>query len=738
MAKFFRTLSRSTFALIFAGAVASSQNSQITGVVLDSLSLEPLVGTNILLAGTSKGTTADADGRFTISRLDPGLYALRFTFVGYAGAERIVALAGDDSIRLRILLHPHHVESEIVVITGTRTVRSVADVPVRVEAIPAEEIDEKLLMTPSSVAMLLNESTGMRVQTTSATTSTANLRIQGLSGRYTQILNDGIPSLGGMSAGFSLTQLVPLDLRQVEVLKGATSSLYGADAIAGVVNFLSKVSGEVPETSLLLNATTQKGVDVAGFASERFGETGVSLLASHNRQPRFDVDGDGFADVAQYERTTVTPRLLHHFSDDLSVRLGLSLLDEKRIGGAMIETPPAGISSPPYTEKITTNRLEASSHVDWRLSSDEQLSMKAALLHSGRDASFGGTPFKGTQTVSFFDAQYSADLGDHNLLLGSALRIDDFEDQTPDISPTRSYRFTVPSIFMQDEIQATEVLSFVLSSRIDFHSSLGTFFVPRFSAMVRPIPSLTFRLGGGTGYKAPTIFVEEAEEVGFRNVRALAGAQAEKAQSISVDANWRGIMGSTTLDCNAALFLTNLDDALIADEDSLNDDVVSLRNAEGGTRSLGGELSLRLTYDDFKASLGYTYLYATQENSGVRSEVGLNPRHSLGLVVMWEHHEQQLKMGLENYWTGRQRVERNPFRSVSPSYWLTGFIAEKGFGDFRVFVNFENIFDTRQTRYEPVVLRNQEGGHLRTLPVYAPLEGRVINAGIRYVVKAGE
>lgn len=720
--------------IMLMASLSFAQKSQITGVVLDSVSQESLTGANIVVVGTSKGTTTDTSGRFTISRLHSGVHLLQFTYIGYAITETTITVAADDSLWLRILLRPQHVESQVVVVTGTRTLRSIADVPVRVEAIPEEEIEEKLLMTPSSIAMLLNESTGMRVQTTSAAASTANLRIQGLSGRYTQILNDGIPSLGGLSAGLSLTQLVPLDLRQVEILKGATSSLYGADAIAGVVNFIPKLPGEISETSLLLNGTTQKGLDAAGYYSKRFGETGVSILASHNRQARYDVDGDGFADVAQYVRWTVTPRVLYHLSDKLSVRLGLSMVDEHRVGGAMDETPFPAASSLPYTEKIATGRLDASSHIDWRPSRDQTFSVKLAWLRSKRDAFYGVNPFDGTQTVYLADAQYSLDLMRNHVLIGSALRIDDFQDRTVNISPSRSYRFTVPSVFAQDEIHVSDAFRFLVSGRIDFHNAFGTFFVPRFSVMYRPFSSLTLRLGGGTGYKAPTIFVEEAEEAGFRNLRALTNAKPEKAQSASLDINWRSILGTLTIDCNAAFFFTNLDDALLADEDSLQADVVYLRNSTGPTESVGGELSVRLTYDGLKASFGYTYLYATQENNGHAFEIELNPRHSLGAVAIWENHEQQLKIGLENYWTGSQRVQRNPFRTTTPSYWITGFIAEKGWGNIKLFVNFENIFDTRQSRYEPIFVGNP--GNVRTLPVYAPLEGRVINAGIRFVMKA--
>lgn len=696
--------------------------------MVDSVSSEPLVGTNVVVAGTTVGSTTDENGRFVISGLDHGSYVLQFSYVGYEDKKISVVFPLAESLWVRIALKPEHIETPLIVVTGTRTLRSIADVPVRVEAIPEEEVEEKLLMTPSNVAMLLNESTGMRVQTTSAATSTANLRIQGLSGRYTQILHDGIPSLGGLMAGLSLTQVVPLDLRQVEVLKGATSALYGADAIAGVVNFLPKVPGETVETSLLVNGTTQKGFDAAGFYSGRLDETGVSILASHNRQDRFDVDGDGFADVAQFERTTVTPRIAHH-TGNLALRLNLGVMDENRIGGATESTSPLT-----YTEKIKTSRFDLSSHIGWQPSPDRSLSVKLAWLRSNRESTVGLFPFSARQDVFFADAQFSVDLADHRFLFGSAFRMDDVRDRT-DVPLPRSYRFFVPSIFVQDELQLPGDLTFLIGGRLDLHDTFGTFFVPRLSVMYRPIHSLTLRLGGGTGYKAPTIFVEEAEQVGFHNVHPLVNVKPEKAQSVSFDVNWRSILGSLTLDCNSALFLTTVENALLADEDSLDVGIVHLRNATGTTASLGGELSARLTYGDFKVSIGYTYVYATREDGGNRSEIELNPRHTSGIVMIWENHEEELKVGLENYWTGKQRVDRNPFRTTTPAYWVTGLIAEKGFGNFRVFVNFENIFDTRQTRYEPIWVGNLTGPNIRTLPIYAPLEGRVFNGGFRYVLK---
>lgn len=332
---------RVVIAICALAAQSFSQNAVLTGFVKDSLTREPLVGANIALLGTTRGAASSAEGRFIIREIPSGEYTVRVSFIGYSDVEISVTVSNVDSLFIEALLQPEQIESGEVVVTATRTVRNIADVPVRIEAVPQEEIEEKLLMTPSNVAMLLNESTGMRVQTTSATSNTANLRIQGLSGRYTQILTDGIPNFGGLSAGFGLMQLLPLNLRQVEIIKGASSVLYGADAISGVVNFITKDPAPQPELNALINVTTQKGFDLSGFYARQFGDVGLTVMASRNSQSLFDVDGDGFGDIAQFMRYSVSPKLIFSLSDNLQLRTTLGAMYEERLGGTLYTEPQA-------------------------------------------------------------------------------------------------------------------------------------------------------------------------------------------------------------------------------------------------------------------------------------------------------------------------------------------------------------------------------------------------------------
>src|SRR5690349_10896064 len=185
---------------------------------------------------------------------------------------------------------------EEITVSATRSDRRLQDEPLRVEVIDQEEIEEKALMTPGSVAMLLGETTGLRVQTIAPSLGAANVRIQGLRGRYAQLLADGLPLYGAGGDSLNLLQVPPLDLGQVEVIKGAASALYGPAALGGIINLVSRQPREA-ETEALINVTSQQGLDgTFWLASAPAGGRSWTLLTGVHGQHRQDLDDDGWSD----------------------------------------------------------------------------------------------------------------------------------------------------------------------------------------------------------------------------------------------------------------------------------------------------------------------------------------------------------------------------------------------------------------------------------------------------------
>lgn len=245
-----------------------------------------LAGATAVLEQLNKTVIADNNGIALFKNIPAGKYAIRITYVGFAAKEIEVQVPLPAPVKLEVLLsalakkgkkeeekegehedehgneHGDEDEHEMeeVIVRATRISRTIANIPTRVEVISGEELVEKGNMKPGDIRMLLNESTGIQTQQTSATSYNAGIRIQGLDGRYTQILRDGYPLYAGFSGGLSILQIAPLDLKQVEVIKGAASTLYGGGAIAGLVNLVSKTPTEKKELSFLANATSAGGI----------------------------------------------------------------------------------------------------------------------------------------------------------------------------------------------------------------------------------------------------------------------------------------------------------------------------------------------------------------------------------------------------------------------------------------------------------------------------------------------
>lgn len=192
--------------------------------VKEAESNEPLIGANIFLVGYQLGASYDINGYVEIKNIPDGTYEIKFSYIGYE--EKILPFSFPNDFEiLEVSLHPEAEKLEEISVTSTRTSRLINDEPTRVEVIAGEEIDEKISMEPSNISMLLSESTGIQVQQTSAVSVNSSFRIQGLDGRYTQLLKDGFPLYSGFSGSLSIMQIPPLDLRQIEIIKGSSSTL---------------------------------------------------------------------------------------------------------------------------------------------------------------------------------------------------------------------------------------------------------------------------------------------------------------------------------------------------------------------------------------------------------------------------------------------------------------------------------------------------------------------------------
>ncbi len=228
------------FLLIILCGVNSvfSQNIFKT-TIKDSIANQEISDVNVMVKGTAIGAVSNEKGEIEISNIPNGKQILVFSYIGYTTLEMEIDFPQTTIIEAVLLQRDESETIDEIIVQGTRNNRTLSNTPTRVEVL-TEEIDEAATMDPSKVAHLLTHSTGIQVQQTSATSNTANVRIQGLDGRYTQMLKDGFPLYGGFSGSLSIMQIPPLDLRQIEYIKGSASTLYGGGAISGLINLISK------------------------------------------------------------------------------------------------------------------------------------------------------------------------------------------------------------------------------------------------------------------------------------------------------------------------------------------------------------------------------------------------------------------------------------------------------------------------------------------------------------------
>ena len=658
-----------------------------------------------------------------VLRLVPGAHSVVARKIGFQPDSVQVTLRAGVDTTLVLSLTQQVVELSSVMVSATRSGRRIEDEPLRVEVLAREEVEEKLLMTPGDITMMLNESSGLRVQTTSPSLGGAAVRIQGLRGRYTQILADGLPLYGGQTGGLGLLQIPPMDLGGVQIIKGVASALYGGSALGGVINLISRRPEEEAARELLLNQTTFGGTDAVGFASQQLSERwGYTLLAGGHRQSQVDRDDDGWTDLPGYERAVLRPRGFWSSPAGHSFMITAGTTLERRKGGT---TDGATVGGSPFAENLRTNRYDAGLVGGFLIGGSTILSVRGAAAIQQHRHTFGGVRERDEHLTWLGEMSLTIPQGMSLWVVGAAVQQERYD---ADDVIGFDFNYTTPALFAQNTITLSQALSVTASARVDQHSEYGTQIAPRLSALMRLGPTWTLRASGGGGYFALSPFTEETEVTGLTPLEPLQGIGEERARSGSIDLG--GTLG--VIELNATMFASVVDDPVGVRSVSGNPERVELVNLTEPTRTAGAELLMRWNPDPFHVTGSYTFVHSTEQDpeTGVRRDAPLTPRHQAGVVTMWEQ-EGRARAGVELYYTGPQTLDDNPYRNESKPYLHIGVLAERRFGPARVFINAENLLGYRQTRYDPLVLPTRGLGGRWTTDVWGPLEGRVANLGVR-------
>lgn len=688
------------------------------------------VAASIVIKETGKGVTADTLGAATINFSANGNYTLVVTAVDFE--EKIIKITIPYTQEmLEIELEQGEEELEELIVQSTRTSRTIKNVPTRVETIELEEIDEKNNMRPANIAMLLHESTGIQVQQTSATSANSSIRIQGLDGRYTQLLKDGFANFGNFSSGLSVLEIPPLDLSQVEIIKGPASPLYGGGAIAGVVNFISKTPKLKPEYNFIINYSNIGQLNIGGYASQRGKKVGYSLLALFNKQKTYDVDDDDFTEVPKTDEITVHPRVFFYPNEHTTIQIGNSFTKGDRTGGDVFVVDGKSDASHQYFEENKTIRNISTFELDKRIGDKKRILARQSFSVFDRDINVPDYSFAGISYNAFTDISYITNAGNHALVLGGNFVYDKFREKGTS-SANRDNTLTTGGIYGQHTWDASEKIKLESGLRLDMarysnsiYNNTEFFILPRVSLLITYNSQLSSRIGAGIGYKTPTLFTERTETIQYRDVTQINNVKSEKSYGGTADINYRTkLADELTFSINHMFFYTMINKPLVLETDIAGNS--SFVNASKPVHSAGFETNAKFIYKDhFKLFLGYTFTDIKAKYLLGNQFLPLVPKGKLNTALIYEK-EDVIKLGLEGYFTGRQYLSDG---SRTPAFKELGFMAEKIFEKFSLYINFENFTDTRQSRYKRVV----NGSHLDPTfdEIWTHTEGFVFNGGVK-------
>ncbi|HJU72563.1 MAG TPA: TonB-dependent receptor, partial [Gemmatimonadaceae bacterium] len=579
------------------------------------------------------------------------------------------------------------------------------------------------LMSPSGISMLLNETPGLRVQIAAPGLGTGSVRILGLPGQYTVMLADGLPLYGGTTSALGPLDISPVDLQRVEIIKGAASSLYGAQSLGGVINLVSKPPTGKKE--LLLNRRTLGVTDAATWLSHRLGSgIGVSLLAAGTTQAAGDLDRDGWADQSRARRWSLRPRLnaVDNRGRSLFVTAGYGYDD--RAGGTLgAANAPDGM---PFRESLQSNRADAGAIARIPVKGTENVTMRFALSSAWREREFGEGPREDDRTTTgMLELTRSFDGPRGTTVIGTALQLDEFENS---LNFAYNHKWMTPSLFVTTE-RAIGPLTVSVSARGDRHTAAGFQLTERLAVLAKPFEGWSVRGSVGTGFAAPTATTEETEAVGLRSVHSATALRHERSFGVMLDVN--GQLASAEILVTA--HRSTIDDAILLGDLHGGTGPGLLTNADGETR-IGGVEALavwRFSAGKLIATYGYARGSRPDAVTGAREDMPMLPRHRVGGDLMLERPG-EYRLGIEGTWYGVQSLHDNPFRSTSKPYLYLMAIATRQFGPFEAVANFENLLNVRQTDTDPLVRRTPGIAGRWATDVWAPLEGFMANVALRY------
>lgn len=734
-------MNKITLTLILLVHINVLGQTSISGMI--SSKDEAIPFANIYLESNKNGTSSDIDGFYKIP-LNPGEYVLNVSALGYHSYQKKIKVKANESMILNVVLAKNHLNLDQVVVTGTLKETFIKSSPVKVEVISKTLLQK----TPSNNIMEIIENVnGVQKKINCGVCGTSDIHINGMEGPYSLVLIDGMPIMSSLSTVYGLNGIPTSLIKQIEIIKGPSSTLYGTEAVAGVINVITKNASDIDklEVATFISSDLEKNLDISW--SPKWQNTDMLLSANIFEMNQFlDDNNDGFSDEVLSQRASIFNKWNFHRKSEKDFDLSMKYYHEDRFGGVKNWTEDFRGSDSIYGESIFTHRWEISSK--YAFDGNEDIQYQFSYNYHDQDSYYGASHYKARQNTFFNQLVWHKNIGlKHQITSGLALKYDQYNDNTP--ATNSAEKSWIPGAFIQNEITITDRWNVLIGMRWDEHKDHGSILAPRFNLKWSVKDNLNIRLNTGTGFRVVHLFTEDhAALTGSREVIINEALQPEESTNINLNINhWFNTRGhNTSIDFD--LFYTHFNNKIVPDYDS-DPSFIYYNNLEGYSISKGMSFQINQNFKrPLSISFGGTYLDVYSVNNSNPDDELFVPEFSgvFSLGYQWPNY------GLKIDYTGRiigsmklpSYEEKFNRAETSPWYTIQDVKIQKDISkSLEAFFGVKNIFNYKQESplIDPTAGSDINGSweagfspNFDTAYVYAPTRGRRFIVGLCWVI----
>jgi outer membrane receptor for ferrienterochelin and colicins len=717
---------------------------------------KPVGYATVGIEGTTLGAVADEKGNFQLEITQPGSIKLKCSAVGYSSTTfKLNATVGINTIQIRLEATSSTLND--VVISGTMKEISRMKSPVPVEIYTPKFFLKNPTNNMFDALQMVN---GVQPTINCNVCNTGDIHINGMEGPYTMVMIDGMPIVSSLSTVYGLMGIPNSMIERIEIVKGPASTLYGSEAVAGLINVITKQPARAPLVSVDAFTTTYKEWNLDASVKYKLRKVdGLLSTNIFNYSTPYDKNGDNFTDVTLQKRYSIFSKWNFNRKHNREANMGFRYLHENRWGGEMQWNEGFRGTDSIYGESIYTNRLELIG--TYRLPVTPSVKLMYSGTYHYQNSYYGTMSFNGDQRIGFAQLVWDKKLGNrHDLLMGAAMRYTYYDDNTvatsngdtsnPQNKPSSTW---LPGIFVQDEIALTSTQTLLAGVRYDYFQQHGSIVSPRLNYKWAPNPYQTLRLSVGNGFRVVNLFTEDhAALTGARVVEIKEALLPE--QSWNVNINYNRYINTSKGFCviDASVFYTYFTNRIVADYDTDPNKII-YDNLDGYAVSRGVSLNAEYAFTfPLKVNAGITLMEVFQQET---DSIGVSKKtkqiHAPAFSGTFQVSYSITRWGLSADWTGqvygpmRLPVLPNDYRpDYSPWYTLQNIQLTKRIGkSLQVYGGVKNIFnflpqDPIMRAFDPfdkqVSVNNPNGFTFDPSYNYAPMQGIRGFVGVRVVL----